>query len=97
MTTISSRKGTTSNSLTFDDLTDAELELISALVYNVRLGKGSIYREAAYDLMNKIESFKQDDDYISRASALVDPECDVLDSHGTPAFTIRNQDYEVVV
>jgi hypothetical protein len=64
--------------MTFD-----ELELVAALLYNVKLGHGiSPYRDAAFNLMQKIDTFAQDDDFGANASANVDMHVNILDDTG---------------
>lgn len=65
--------------LSLDDLDFEELQLIAALLWPVKLGSGSPYNDAAYNLMNKLEAMYGPDFQHDSASD-VDMTVDVLDA-----------------
>lgn len=68
--------------ITLEALTDHELELIAAILWVTRLGKGvSPHRDAAFSLMTKIEELKGDK-FCEDAAIDVDMKIDIIDSNG---------------
>jgi len=70
--------GTGSNTL---NLTDEQLELVMALVYNCRLGTGTPYSQAAFELIGLIED-EFGDDFMQDASDNVNLQVTIEDEHG---------------
>lgn len=61
-----------------------ELEYIAALLYNTRLGTDSVYKQAAFKLMNTI-------DFIAEAAERVDMSVSIVGADGTtPIATYSN-------
>lgn len=96
MASISSRPGEESV-LALDDLVPAELELITALLCNVKLGRGWPYRDAALSILTKIEKYSADPNFLTNASDAVDVSVNVLDGAGQPLFTFDNAHFEIIV
>jgi len=83
------------------DFTQAELELMTVLLYNVKLGNGfTEWRDAAFTLINKLDDMAfykyQNMDFAADAVAKINMEIHLLDSRGRAAG-ILNEDYEIVV
>jgi hypothetical protein len=95
MKTLSSRPVINEDPLVLEDLVPAEVELISALLCTVRLGRGNPYREAAFSLMQKITKYVGDDDYITDCYAYVAPHVDIMDANSNVVASFT--DYEIVV
>jgi hypothetical protein len=67
-------------------VTPEQLELIAAVVYGCRLGSGTIYSAAAYELIDQIEqSFGSD--FMGDAYDDVDLQITVEDTQGAVLFT----------
>ena len=73
-----------------------ELELIAALMYNVRWGAGIKYKQAAFRILEKLDNL-HDDDFCQNASLCVDPHIIILDSQGYPLMTIGPDKFEIDV
>lgn len=82
--------------LSLAKFTNDELQLIAALMYQTRLGFGSKYKQAAKDIMDKIES-TLGDDFCHDASLTVNPHVEVLDNSGWPIMTFPGSHYEILV
>jgi hypothetical protein len=62
-------------------LTQEQLELIAAFVYNTRLGKQSDYSQAAFEILELLSN-EFGDDFIDDAATLVNLQVVIEDSHG---------------
>lgn len=69
------------------NLKPAELELIAALLYKVRLGAGNTYKEAAFSVSEGVAD-ACGDDFMDDASNNVDPYFTVEDYDGNVSATI---------
>lgn len=96
MGTLTSRPNL-SLDLSLASFTKDELELIASLMYQTRLGFGSKYKQAARDIMDKIDSAMNDDDFCHTASLVVNPHIEVLDNSGWPIMTFPGTHYEILV
>jgi hypothetical protein len=67
-------------------LTSEQLELISALVYNCRLGNGSVYKTAAFEIIGMIED-EYGTDFMDDASDNVDLQVTVEDDASNVVFS----------
>lgn len=66
-----------------------QLQLIGALVYIVRLGQGSAYRQAAFDLMTTLENDLFDEEFTSISSDDVNLAVTIEDDIGA-LMTVHN-------
>lgn len=80
-----------------DELDEDELRLIAALLYNVRLGPGSVFREAAFSLMQKLEDYTDDHDFTHDSGQLVNVKINVMDPNGAKLMTLANDCFEIEV
>lgn len=94
---ISSRPEENEDPFVLDDLVPTELELICALLYNVRLGTKSQYKVAATNLLNKIESYMNDSQFAEHAADNVDMEVIVLNAAGSVIATLGRDNFEIDV
>jgi len=86
------------DTFSLEDLVPDELELIAALLYNCTLGSGvSPYRDAAYNLMNKIEAFTNDTDYCVDAAENVDVHIQILDDDANHIEIVDKEHFEILV
>lgn len=74
-----------------------ELKLVSAFLYNFRLGANNIFKDAALELMNGIDQ-SQGDDYTEMAAAEVGLYATLEDSDGNIGATIDSPNivFEVI-
>ena len=82
---------------TIDALSPHELELIAALLCQVKLGFGSPYKMAAMTLIDKIETLTDDPNYLATACLTVDPQIEVISSAGIGFATLPGTHYEILV
>ncbi len=94
---ISSRPEEDEDPFVLDDLVPEELELICALLYNVRLGHSSPYRAAASSLLNKIEQYMGDDDFSEKAAEAVDATIAILNNQGVLVGALGRDNFEINV
>lgn len=72
-----------------------ELQLVAALLGQVKLGMVGNYRLAALSLIDKIEDYVGDEHFISEAGQAVQPIVLTMDAHGNP--TDMCKDFEIIV
>ena len=94
---FSSRPTENEDPFVLDDLVPAELELIAALLCNVRLGNHSVYAQAAFSLMEKITDYVGDEDYLVECANAVNITVDITDSLGWTVTTVDNNHFELDV
>lgn len=87
---------------TLADLTREELELVAALLYNCKMGRGvSPWRDAVFTLSVKLNELGTERygtaDFAAQAAGLVDPRVVVLDAHGSVVVRIGSSDFELEV
>lgn len=92
---LSSRPIEDEDPFVLEDLVPAEMELIAALLYHVQLGNNRMYRTAAFSLMEKIERYVGDEDYIRECAEHVKPTINILDAQG---WTVGSAtEFEIIV
>lgn len=91
---ISSRPDEEEGTLSLHALSDDELELIAALICTVRLGRGNKYREAAFDLITKIENIR-DNRFLNQACDLVDYHVEIKDNRGNTIDKVSHDFLEI--
>lgn len=94
---LSSRPSENEDPFVLNDLSPTELELIAALLCNVRLGNHSVHAAAAYTLMEKITDYMDDDDYVLDSSKVVDMHASVTDRLGWKVITVDSHHFEIEV
>lgn len=94
---LSSRPSENEDPFVLNDLSPTELELIAALLCNVRLGNHSVHATAAFTLMEKIIDYVQDDNYLTDSSVAVDMHVSVTDRLGWKVITADNLHFEIEV
>ena len=95
---FSSRPTGTENEDPFvlDDLVPDELELIAALCAHVKLGQGTKYSHAALNLMDKIEAYVNDPNYLQNACNNVNVDIAEYDRHGSRMAVLFDY-FEIIV
>ena len=94
---LTSRPDEEESTIALAALSDAELELMAAFLCCTRLGHNiSPYRDAAFELIKKIEELRGDD-FLDHASSNVDLTVDVMDQHGSLIETLSQDSLEFVV
>lgn len=97
MTIISSRPDIEEDTISLHALSDDELELIAAFLYNTRLGiNSSRHAAAAFTLLEKISNLRGDD-FAGKASDEVDFVVVVTDQHGSEISRHHNERIEFIV
>jgi hypothetical protein len=94
---LSSRPSENEDPFVLNDLSPTELELIAALLCNVRLGNHSAHATAAYTLMEKITDYMCDDDYVLDSSKVVDMHASMTDRLGWKVITVDSHHFEIEV
>jgi hypothetical protein len=94
---LTSRPDEEESTFALEALSDDELELIAAFLNCTRLGHHvSPYRDAAFELINKLTDMRGDD-FFADAAINVDLHIDVMDSSGHLLDTISHENLEIVV
>jgi hypothetical protein len=93
---ISSRPDEEEGTLSLHALSVEELELISALVCCIRLGRGNKYREAAFQLIDKIENIR-DDKFMLAACDTVDFHVEIMDANGNRIDRVSHNFLEITI
>lgn len=78
------------------DFTIEELELISSLLYQVRLGGPTVYSKAALNILEKVSNYL-DDDFLQNSSDKVNVKIEVLDINGSPVMIFDNHHFDIIV
>jgi hypothetical protein len=98
MPILSSRPNQDEHLFSLSLLTYEELELVAALLYNTTLGSGvSVYRDAAGDLMSKIEEFMDDANFLEESSEVVDAQIKILSDSGEEIDVLPGTNFEILV